>query len=278
MSENKQKIVPSRRDFIKTINLVSANVLISRLGAEGFFQLFSPEPEYPFHQYSRETHQIIATLAAEHNVLLGSPKRFEDQPNLAWPEEAIAILANEVPLLPPAYLDIATPEHPYHINLVRPPNTDHPYAWGEAIRGVQKRINFGISETFDLNTRLTGVLGEVYGDARTHLHGAVHHEFTHIFIRFKDNLDLLMHWNNAMGWWMHPSGKQRNQFAEDDQLSEELMPEAQADSSSEEEIAVSVSRMRINPQTLNYRRKNFFKKHQPWASWKPVVDYFSMGR
>lgn len=251
----------TRRDFLK---LAGGSALSLLLG-----EIISPTdsiPSYLFDEetqiaYPSESNKTIAEVWHKYGIYINSPKQWLGKDNLPWLSEQIRLLADTLPKLPPEYL--SSKNHPHTIYLIRTPGSISGSTGGNY---AKRCLVFYIPETFDLNKRQGGMLGEVYGKNSNGLQSSVCHEITHSYA-LDNNPWIQQDWNRLIGWSQDKRGNWTNSEPE------KLIPEADADHKPWEDLAVSASRMLINPSSLSQNRINFFLNNKYYSSWQAVVNY-----
>lgn len=216
------------------------------------------------HTYEGETARIIEQAKRDFGVEILSPTTWvvdeETVENLPWSTRDVAIVAEAVSQLPPAFRN--SERAPLQILLIRLPGSVSEGAGGGY---TQRNLILFTSETFSPDSQMHAEAGELYGLQRDLLRAAVHHEYAHSFI--EAHSELISEWAKQTGWTQDSEGKWVNKNPEN------LIREAGADSFPWEDIAVSTGLMLVNPKALSEERRNFFLINPHFSNWPTVLDY-----
>lgn len=216
--------------------------------------------------YEGEAARIIEQAKKDFGVETISPTRWmvdeEAVENLPWGTMDIAIVAEAISQLPPAYRNSKIA--PLRVLLLRLPGSISEGSGGEYVWG-QRKIHLYTSEAFKPDNQMHGVAGELFGLERDDLRAALDHEYTHAFQEAFP--EVLSDWARQTGWIQDSEGKWINENPEN------LIHYSVSDSSPWEDMAVSASLMLVNPKALSEERKEFFLTNPHFSDWPTVLDY-----
>ncbi len=216
------------------------------------------------YQYNSEVKRIVEQVKSEFGVKIVSPKTWaipgKEQLNLPWGLKEIALVAQALSQLPPAYFE--NNRSPREILLLR--------VFGSAADGgvgggyIQRRMLLYTSEKFQPETKLDNpTLRSLYLTQGDELRNAVIHEWTHSFT--EANPDVLDDFAKQAGWIRQVDGSWKNINPKN------LFHHADADILPREDIAVSAGLMLVNPGVLSSDRRNFFLNRPEYSTWSSVT-------
>ncbi len=205
----------------------------------------------------------IEQARSNFGVTIFSPAAWNGLENLPWRDSEIAIVAQTLQELPPAYTTADT--SPTQIALIKAPGTTSPGAGGDY---SYPEIDLYISEYFLADAELYDMAGILYKTQKNYLRAALIHEWTHSFVeaQIRQNPEFLSEWIQKTGWVWGSEGW-------DNLRQEDLIKDGNAFISPNEDFAASAGLFLVNPDALSESRRNFFLTSPFYADWQTVLDY-----
>lgn len=187
----------------------------------------------------------------------------EKTENLLWTPREIGIILDEVPNLPPVYLDRKWEYFPKTIILIKPAGSS-----GGAGGGAGGNVlTFFLPANFnpdDLGIEADGLL---FGTAENSLKSVIVHEWTHN--HQINSPKFLLQWLEAVGWKQGADGEfintQPNEF--------EGLIYGESLKHPWEDQATAVAIFYFDPSRLTEAQRNFIIREFP--DWPPVIEYLN---
>lgn len=225
-------------------------------------------PDYIYtgrdHPYGQEAERIIDGVKKDFGVEMLSPTswRVEEEivETLPWETREIAVVAEAISQLPPAYR--TSERAPIQILLLKLPESG-----GAGGAYGQRALLLFIPEDFLPPDKVFDVTEtrRLYGTYRNHLRATVIHEYTHSFT--EAHPEIFADWVEQVGWVQDSSGEWTNKNPEN------LIHDGRADETPGEDIAVSAGLMLVNPEVLSEDRLDFFLTNPHYSDWPTVLEY-----
>lgn len=252
MEPDKPKL--SRLQFLKFLGISTATVLTI---SEKSVPVYAQEANI----FSENVANSVKEAEARYGIQIVSPSFFglNNEPNRLWLDDWIKIVLETLPKLPPEYL--TSPRSPKKILLLCAQGSTSEGAGGGY---ANRELALFLSETFNPNSGFSGDASRLFSSQGKQLESTIVHEYTHSFTEAFP--DVLQEWIQKMGW-----AQDNNNWINSNPSS--LIPEAEADKSPIEDIAVSAQLMYANPTILSSERRQFFLENPHYKNWSSVTEF-----
>lgn len=265
---------PSRLEVILQNDYVLSDVPqpITLTPEEKSSQSYLQDTQFGSEIYFYEDSQVqkkVADFKEKYGISVVSPlydvnvETGEKTENLLWTPREIGIILDEVPNLPPVYLDRKWEYFPKTIILIKPAGSSGG-AGGLTSGNV---FTFFLPANFnpdDIGIEADGLL---FGTAENKLKGVVLHEWTHNHQINSPNF--FSQWIGAVGWGLDDNGElvntQPNEF--------ERLIYGESIKYPWEDQATAVMMFYFDPSRLNEAQRNFIIQEFP--DWPPVIEYLN---
>lgn len=265
---------PSRLEVILQNDYVLSDVpgFISLTPGEKSSQSYLQDTPFGSEIYFYEDPQVqrkVADFKEKYGISVVSPlydvneETGEKIENLLWTPREIGIILDEVPNLPPVYLDRKWEYFPKTIILIKPAGS----SGGAGGLTDGNFLTFFLPANFnpdDLGIEADGLL---FGTAENKLKGVVLHEWTHN--HQINSPKFLLQWLEAVGWKQGADGEfintQPNEF--------EGLIYGETKKYPWEDQATAVAIFYFDPGRLTEAQRNFIIQEFP--DWPPVIEYLN---